>query len=167
MPPVSPADYGQLRPSLGDRFGISQTPINPYNNFASASLRIHPRNFMDNFRVCLTLDPNDFMLIQAGQFADKASDKIRLKSPVDSPWGQTWKLVPLPEKGRSRGGLVYLKRLTFKLFPLEEHDDYLDIQLRRERWKGDIFDSLDPTIRCWCVWVEPPQNQLIYSISRP
>ncbi len=121
---------------------------------------------MDSFRVNLILDPNDFLLIQPGQFADKASDKIRVKSPVDSPWGQVWKLVPMTEKGRSRGGLVYLKRLTFKLFPLEENEDYLDIELRRERWKGDIFDSLDPTIRCWCVWVEPPQNQLIYSICQ-
>ncbi|MCT7965095.1 hypothetical protein NG799_01950 [Laspinema sp. D1] len=121
---------------------------------------------MNNFRTRLTLDPNDFFPTQAGIFDDKASDKIRLKSPVDSPWGQVWKLVPLPEKGRSRGGLVYLKRLTFKLFPLEESEDSLNIELRRERWKGDIFDSLDPTIRCWCVFVEPPQNQLIYSISQ-
>ena len=121
---------------------------------------------MNNFRIRLTLDPNDFLPTQAGIFDDKASDKIRLKVPVDSPWGQTWKLVPLPEKGKSRSGAVYLKRITFKLFPLEENEDYVDVRFVREHLKGEIFDSLKPTIRCWCVWVKPPQQQLVYSIYR-
>ncbi|MBD2503951.1 hypothetical protein [Anabaena azotica] len=66
---------------------------------------------------------------------DKATPLVRLRSPVPSPWGKEWVILPTIEKSKT-DKREYPNRLIFKLFPLGQ--DLEKITLVRQIHQGNF-----------------------------
>lgn len=79
------------------------------------------------------------------QWADRATDALRVLAPTPDPWDQTWDILIRLEQGKTRAGLRYPKRLTLLCLPPEEPAPPT-ANILRERWKGLFAHTCEPTL---------------------
>jgi hypothetical protein len=98
------------------------------------------------------------------QWADKATDAVRIVSPVPDPWVSHQKILLRITQGKTRGGLYYPKRLDLVVLP-SDAQDVVSAKIIRERWKGLFAYSEEPTLRFFAFPVEDiSQKWLMMSI---
>lgn len=95
-------------------------------------------------------------------YQDKSCPFVRLRSPVPSPWGKEWVILPTIEKSKT-DKREYPNRLTFKLFPLGE--DVSKAQLVRLLHQGNFvhfYSSQIPDLAGMYVFPSLEKIWLVY-----
>lgn len=115
-------------------------------------------------------DPKHYSAIAPNKYfrwCDRASDRVRILSPVENPWSQDWLIFPRVVHARSRGidrtsETFYPSRLELVCQPIGgEHPKG---KVLRERYKGHFALSYEPSLLFFAFHTEHREPWLTYTL---
>lgn len=95
-------------------------------------------------------------------WVDKASPLVEVRALVPDPWGKEWDIVFFVEKGKTRAGNRPTKSLTIVCYSPDPTTQPGFVV--RDRWKGKIFHSVEPSLAFYAVSCNEDFNQLLYTV---
>ena len=93
---------------------------------------------------------------------DKASPLVEVRSIVPDPWGKEFDIVFMVGKGKTRAGNRYGRSLTLACYSADPSTQAAIIV--RDRWKGKIFNSVEPCLAFYGIDCDEEVNQLLYTL---
>jgi hypothetical protein len=93
---------------------------------------------------------------------DKASPLVTIRSESPNPWKKPQTIVFGINKGRRRDGVVYNRHLELICYPFDT--GCCEAIIIRDRWKGEIFSTAEPSLAFFAINLQQDMNQLLYTV---
>lgn len=95
-------------------------------------------------------------------WCDKASPLVEVRSFEQDPWDKEFDIVFHVNKGKTRAGNRYGRSLMLACYSPDAST--ISGIIVRDRWKGRIFNSIEPCLAFYGIDCDEEVNQLLYTL---